>query len=81
MPGDSPVLDSHGAVVGFTTTSARGAATRCTLALGYVKCGLDGVPLAAPGAEGLVVECYGHRWPLTVLEEPPVSVRGRDAPK
>ena len=71
---------SQGELVGFTTTSARGAVTGSTLALGYVKCGADGAPLATPGEAGLVVECYGNAWPLALLEKPPVAVGGRPAP-
>ncbi|KAL1499075.1 hypothetical protein AB1Y20_013590 [Prymnesium parvum] len=80
VPGDSPVLDAAGGVVGVTTTSARGASTGRTLALGFVMCDEAGAPRAAPGDEGLVVECYGHKWPLELLEAPPVAVGGRPAP-
>jgi hypothetical protein len=38
-----------------------------------------GAPRAVPGAVGLVVECYGHRWPLAVLDGPPIGVRGAPA--
>ena len=69
VPGDSPVVDAAGEVVGFTTTSARGASTGRTIALGYVRCGAGGDPVA--------VECYGNRWPLELLERPPVAVGGR----
>ena len=65
------------ALVGFTTTSAKGAVTGKTVALGYVKHGADGQPLATPGEPGLVVECYGNRWPLELLERPPVAVGGK----
>lgn len=81
VPGDAPVLDASGAVVGFTTTSAKGAVTGQTVALGYVKCGGDGEPLAAPGDSGLVVECYGNSWPVEYLERPPVAVGGKPEPK
>jgi len=81
VPGDSPVFTPSGQLVGFTTTSAKGAVTGQTIALGYVKCGEDGVPLASPGEEGLVVECYGEHWPVTYLEKPPVEVGGRPEPK
>lgn len=73
VPGDSPVLTANGDVIGFTTTSARGARTGETLALGYIRCSDDGAPLAAPHDPGLVVECYGNRWPLQVLEAPPFA--------
>jgi dimethylglycine dehydrogenase len=79
VPGDSPVLSAAGEVVGFTTTSARGAITGQTIALGYVKCAEGGAPLAAPGAAGLTLECYGERWPVQMLERPPVAP-GRPAP-
>ena len=77
----SPLAASaaQGELVGFTTTSARGAVTGSTLALGYIKCGADGTPLASPGEPGLVVECYGNAWPLALLEKPPVAVGGRPA--
>lgn len=81
VPGDSPVLDAEGSVVGFTTTSAKGAITGRTVALGYVRCGADGEPLAAPGDGGLVVECYGNRWPLQVLDRAPVAMGGKPAAK
>ena len=81
VPGDAPVLDSNGSVVGFTTTSAKGAVSGLTVALGYVKCGAGGVPLASPGDVGLVVECYGHHWPVALLERPPVAVGGKPEPK
>ena len=77
VPGDAPVLDAGGEVVGFTTTSAKGAVTGQTIALGYVKCAADGAPLASPGDAGLVVECYGHRWPVELLDAPPVAVGGK----
>ena len=80
VPGDSPVLSASGEVVGFTTTSARGALTGQTIALGYVRCSAaDGAPLATPGDAGLSVECYGEAWPVELLERPPVAV-GKPAP-
>jgi len=81
VPGDSPVLNAAGDVVGFTTTSARGAVTGQTIALGYIKSDDGGGALAAPGDVGLAVECYGNVWPLAYLEKPPVAVRGRPEPK
>ena len=68
-------------VVGFTTTSAKGAITGKTVAIGYVKNGDDGNPLATPGQSGLVVECYGNKWPVEVLAEPPIAAGGKPEPK
>ena len=62
-----------------TRASAKGAVTGRTVALGYVKHGPDALPLATPGEPNLVVECYGHTWPVTLLEQPPVAVGGRPA--
>jgi dimethylglycine dehydrogenase len=81
VPGDSPVLDAHGEIVGFTTTSAKGAVTGRTVALGYVKCAPSGDALAAPGDGGLTVECYGHCWPVELLDGPPVAVNGKPQPQ
>ena len=36
VPGNSPVRDAAGALVGFTTSSARGAQTGAAIAMGYV---------------------------------------------
>jgi len=74
VPGDSPVRDAAGSLVGFTTTSALGAVTGRTIALGYVKMNEAGQPLAAPTDAGLYVECYGHQMPLRVLPEQPVGL-------
>ena len=59
--------------------SRRPQVTGQTIALGYVKCAEDGRPLASPGAAGLTIECYGERWPVQLLERPPVAP-GRPAP-
>ena len=80
VPGDAPVLNGSGTIVGFTTTSAKGAVTGHTIALGYVKNGADGRPLARAGEAGLRVECYGHAWPVELLGQPPVAVGGRPEP-
>ncbi len=88
VPGNSPVRDAAGALVGFTTSSARGAQTGAAIAMGYVfsdcvetaqtkladACAADG----AIGAGGLRVECYGHSWAAELLSEPPAPVRGFD---
>ena len=81
VPGDSPVLNAAGEVIGFTTTSAKGAVTGRTIALGYVRHSAAGEALAAPGEPGLTVECYGYNWPVELLEQPPVAVGGRPEPK
>jgi len=80
VAGDSPVRDADGRVVGFTTTSARGAITGRTIALGYVRRDAEGAPLALPGDGGLTLECYGHQWPVELLERPPVEVGGKPTP-
>ena len=80
VPGDSPIRDAAGRVVGFTTTSAKGAITGRTIALGYVKCSAEGVPLAKAGESGLTVECMGHTWGVELLDRPPVEVGGKPTP-
>jgi hypothetical protein len=45
-----------------------------TVALGYVKLDEQGQLLATPTHSGLYLECYGHKWPLKVLPEPPVGL-------
>ena len=74
VPGDSPIRNGAEELVGFTTTSAKGAVTSRTVAMGYIKCAANGQPLALAGDAGLTVECYGHRWPVELLEGPPVAL-------
>jgi len=76
VPGDSPIRNAQDELVGFTTTSAKGAVTQRTIAMGYIKCADDGQPLASAGEAGLTVECYGFRWPVELLEKPPVAMGG-----
>jgi len=78
--GDSPIRDATGRVVGFTTTSARGAITGRTIALGYVKRGESGAPLALAGDAGLTLESLGQIWPVELLSRPPVEVGGKPRP-
>ena len=73
VPGDAPVVDGAGNVVGVTTTSAYGTEARATLASGFL---FDEAARGAP----LFVECYGEQFPAAVLAAPPAPVRGRDAP-
>ncbi|KAH8068906.1 oxidoreductase [Aureococcus anophagefferens] len=73
VPGDAPVVDGAGNVVGVTTTSAYGTEARATLASGFL---FDEAARGAP----LFVECYGETFPAAVLAAPPAPVRGRDAP-
>ena len=80
MLGDSPIRDATGRVVGFTTTSARGAITGRTIALGYVKRGESGAPLAIAGDGGLTLESLGQIWPVELLSRPPVEVGGKPRP-
>ena len=77
VAGDTPIRDADGAVVGFTTTSARGAITGKTIALGYIQRGTNGAPLARAGDGGLSLECFGKRWAVDLLERPPVDVAGK----
>jgi dimethylglycine dehydrogenase len=73
VPGDCPVRDAAGQLVGFTTSSARGAVSGKTIAMGYLQLDEHGAARAAPGDAGLTIECFGNRWPLSVLARPPVA--------
>jgi len=56
--GDSPIVHGEtGAVVGYTTTAARGARTRKTIARAFVH--------TAAVTEECVLEACGHRWSVT----------------
>jgi len=74
VPGDCPIRNSAGELVGVTTTSARGAVTGRTIAHGFVMLDESGALRASPGEVGLFVECYGHQWQVRVLDKPPVSL-------
>ena len=74
VPGDCPILDENEELVGFTTTSAYGAITKATIALGYVYT-KDG---KVPDFSGLKVHAYGNQWPVELLSSPPVKMKGKD---
>lgn len=64
---NSPIRDSLGAVVGVTTSSARGTETGKTIALGY---------MFGDDSRDLSIDSYGNRWPAELLSAPPSSIRG-----
>eukprot|EP01063_Lacrimia_lanifica_P029277 TRINITY_DN442_c0_g2_i1.p1 TRINITY_DN442_c0_g2~~TRINITY_DN442_c0_g2_i1.p1 ORF type:complete len:1298 (+),score=497.22 TRINITY_DN442_c0_g2_i1:111-4004(+) len=76
IPSDCPVKNAAGDIVGFTTSSAFGGEVGKAVALGYIKYGSDGAPLAAVGEDGLTVEVYGQHFPVESVAAPPVPVRG-----
>uniref|UniRef100_A0A7S2WIX2 Dimethylglycine dehydrogenase n=1 Tax=Mucochytrium quahogii TaxID=96639 RepID=A0A7S2WIX2_9STRA len=64
--GDTPIRrKSDDKVVGFTTTSCRGASTSATIALGYVNGAYD-----ESDPNDLYIDTFGFNWPVQVLEEP-----------
>ena len=84
---DSPILlrraDSNDGgsdrVVGVTTSSARGAATGDTIAMGYLE--EEVRDLLASGEETAEAElylmCFGQEFPATFLARPPVAVTAK----
>jgi len=79
VPGDCPVIRTRdGAVVGYTTSSAPGAQTRKTIALGYLSLEQTAQMEAHTEADtALVVQAFGHDWPARLLEDTPVMFQGR----
>ncbi|PZF75197.1 oxidoreductase [Aestuariivirga litoralis] len=71
---DEPVME-HGAVVGLTTSGARGARTGLTLALALVKVA-PGETAAQTAQRNFEVEIAGSRYKAAVLARPPHDPRG-----
>eukprot|EP00515_Schizochytrium_aggregatum_P017301 CAMPEP_0202098848 /NCGR_PEP_ID=MMETSP0965-20130614/2104_1 /ASSEMBLY_ACC=CAM_ASM_000507 /TAXON_ID=4773 /ORGANISM="Schizochytrium aggregatum, Strain ATCC28209" /LENGTH=869 /DNA_ID=CAMNT_0048667351 /DNA_START=74 /DNA_END=2683 /DNA_ORIENTATION=+ len=70
VQGDSPVRRaSDDAIVGFTTTSARGAITKKTIALGFVQ-----TDAGLTTDEPLYLQTFGEHWPVRLLPAPPGEV-------
>lgn len=70
VPSDTPIRrTADDAVVGFTTSSARGAVTGRTVALGY-RSGPGLAPDFMDKATPLYLESYGHRWEVETLAGP-----------
>ena len=69
VQGDSPIRSREdGRIVGYTTTSARGATTGDAIALGYTV-NADFDP-AKHANERLEIEAFGFTWPATYLPQP-----------
>lgn len=66
---DEPIRE-NGVVVGLTTSGARGARTRQTLALGLIGI-VPGETLAQTAARQFEIEIAGRLYPAKVLERPP----------
>lgn len=85
VPGDCPVVRRRdGAVVGFTTSGARGASTAQPLALGYIHTVPDPDGRWEVAAEGdeLAVQAYRDDWRARLLSAPPLPTdRGLPARK
>jgi 4-methylaminobutanoate oxidase (formaldehyde-forming) len=71
---DEPIRED-GAVVGLTTSGAKGARTRRTLALGLISIA-PGETLAETGARDFQIEIAGRCYPARVLERPPFDPKG-----
>ncbi|MCA0272135.1 MAG: FAD-dependent oxidoreductase [Proteobacteria bacterium] len=71
---DEPIWES-GAVVGLTTSGAKGARTRRALALGLIAIA-KGETLAQTSARQFEIEIAGRRYPAKVLERPPFDPKG-----
>lgn len=71
--GDLPILHKPtGDIIGYTTTSARGATTNKTVALGFV---LDkAFERVEDSSAEFEIRAYGHTWPVSIFKNPPVTV-------
>jgi dimethylglycine dehydrogenase len=67
VPGDAPVKNKNGDIVGFTTTSCFGAKTKQTIAFGFVTDSTVTVD------DELFIEAFGGSWPAKKLDKPPLS--------
>jgi dimethylglycine dehydrogenase len=67
--GDSPIYRKRdNKLVGYTTTSARGAATGKTVAIGYTM--TDAFDQSTEAHEALELNTFGFRFPVKFLAEP-----------
>lgn len=71
---DEPIWEA-GRVVGLTTSGARGARTRKTLALGLIGVA-PGETLATTATRSFEIEIAGRRYPAKALERPPFDPKG-----
>lgn len=72
---DEPIRE-NGAVVGLTTSGAKGARTRRTLALGLISIA-PGETLAQTAARQFEIEIAGRLYPAKALERPPFDPIGK----
>ena len=68
--GDSPIKrKDNDEIVGYTTTSTRGARSKEAIAMGYINCDDNGKYIVDIDSE-LYLDTFGFKWPVKLLENP-----------